>query len=180
MILCVNRRVLHTVTIDTPAGEFTMLGDDSRLYGAGFTGDLARVMASIRALPDDVGWEIRPGTNHLLEQAVDAVKQYFEGNFEPVATFPIWQQGTPFRHQVWSTLRRTKAGQRLSYSQLADASGFPGATRAAATTCAVNSVGLFIPCHRVIRADGSIGKFGWNQQVKVDLLEHEARLAGRS
>ena len=177
MILCVNRRVLHTVTIDTPAGEFTMLGDNSRLYGAGFTGDLARVMASIRALPDDVGWEIRPGTNQLLDQAVDAVKQYFEGNFEPVASFPIWQQGTPFRHQVWSTLRQTKAGQRLSYSQLADASGFPGATRAAATTCAVNSVGLFIPCHRVIRADGSIGKFGWNQQVKVDLLEHEARLA---
>ena len=133
--------------------------------------------ASIRTLPDDVGWEIRPGTNQLLEQAVDAVKQYFEGNFEPVASFPIWQQGTPFRHQVWSTLRQTKAGQRLSYSQLADASGFPGATRAAATTCAVNSVGLFIPCHRVIRADGSIGKFGWNQQVKVDLLEHEARLA---
>ena len=80
--MCVNRRVLYTVTIDTPAGEFTMLGDNSRLYGAGFTGDLAQVMASIRALPDDVGWEIRPGANQLLEQAVDAVKQYFEGNFE--------------------------------------------------------------------------------------------------
>ena len=79
--MCVNRRVLHTVTIDTPAGEFTMLGDNLRLYGAGFTGDLARVMASIRALPDDVGWEIRPGANQLLAQAVDAVKQYFGRKF---------------------------------------------------------------------------------------------------
>jgi methylated-DNA-[protein]-cysteine S-methyltransferase len=67
-----------------------------------------------------------------------------------------------------------KPGQPVSYTAFAALAGRPAATRAAAQACARNAVALFVPCHRVLRSDGSLGGFRWGLHVKRWLLAHES------
>ena len=65
----------------------------------------------------------------------------------------------------------------LTYTEFARELGNPRAVRAAASVCARNPVALFVPCHRVLRSDGSMGGFAWGEAIKRDLLRREARSA---
>ncbi|MGB3953022.1 MAG: MGMT family protein, partial [Solirubrobacterales bacterium] len=65
----------------------------------------------------------------------------------------------------------------VSYATLAGMSGRPRAVRAAGTACGTNAAALFVPCHRVLRTDGTLGGFGWGLHVKESLLAHEAEHA---
>jgi methylated-DNA-[protein]-cysteine S-methyltransferase len=67
-----------------------------------------------------------------------------------------------------------KAGEPVTYTGFADLAGRPAAVRAAAMACARNAAALFVPCHRVLRLDGSLGGFRWGIPVKRWLLDHEA------
>lgn len=91
---------------------------------------------------------------------------------------PVELHGTDGQLAGWEQLRRIRPGDPLTYSEFADALGTPRAVRAAASVCARNPVALFVPCHRVLRADGSMGGFAWGEDVKRSLLEGEA--AGRA
>ncbi|MCH5329494.1 MAG: methylated-DNA--[protein]-cysteine S-methyltransferase [Alistipes sp.] len=82
--------------------------------------------------------------------------------------------GTPFRRRVWRTLLEVRRGERLSYSQLAAAAGVPRAVRAVASAVAANPISVAIPCHRVVRNDGTIGNYHWGAGLKRLLLEAEA------
>lgn len=90
---------------------------------------------------------------------------------------PIDIRGTAFQARVWDALREIPAGQTRTYSQVAEAIGSPGSVRAVARACATNPVALAIPCHRVIRADGSLAGYRWGLAVKQALLEREAQVA---
>ncbi len=72
---------------------------------------------------------------------------------------PVRLQGTAFQRRVWNALRRIPYGRTLSYAGLARAIGHPRAVRAVAQACAANPVPLLVPCHRVIRSDGSLGGY---------------------
>jgi len=89
----------------------------------------------------------------------------------------VWPEvdlhGTPFQIRVWNELRRIPCGEVRSYAEVAGAIGSPTAVRAVAGACAANPVGLVVPCHRVIRSDGSLGGFGWGVETKRRLLEAE-------
>ena len=74
----------------------------------------------------------------------------------------------------WSALRGIQPGHPLTYSEFAAALGSPSAVRAAASICARNAPALFVPCHRVLRSDGSLGGFAWGLDVKRELLAREA------
>lgn len=80
---------------------------------------------------------------------------------------------SPFRRRVLETLRGIPPGTVISYRALAAAAGAPRASRAVGTTMAVNPVPIYVPCHRVIRADGSIGNYGGGVPVKLKLLRAE-------
>lgn len=82
--------------------------------------------------------------------------------------------GTPFQKKVWERLRQIPEGQTLSYAQLAAEIGQPRATRAAASAVARNPISYVIPCHRVIRSDGSIHRYRWGHELKVRLLMAES------
>jgi methylated-DNA-[protein]-cysteine S-methyltransferase len=82
--------------------------------------------------------------------------------------------GGVFLTAAWKTLREVPAGEPVSYTELAARTGNPAATRAAAQACARNAAALFVPCHRVIRTDGTLGGFRWGLPVKRWLLDHEA------
>ncbi len=91
---------------------------------------------------------------------------------------PVEVVATDFQWRVWRAMRRIPRGQTRSYSELAELAGSPKAVRAAASACANNRISLLIPCHRVVRADGSAGRYAWGAERKVKLLEVEARAAG--
>ncbi|MFN3925139.1 MAG: methylated-DNA--[protein]-cysteine S-methyltransferase, partial [Pseudarthrobacter sp.] len=71
-------------------------------------------------------------------------------------------------------LRLVQPGQPVTYARYAELAGNPRAVRAAASACAFNAAALFVPCHRVIRTDGSLGGFRWGLPVKRSLLAREA------
>lgn len=84
---------------------------------------------------------------------------------------------TPFQQRVWEALRSIPYGEVRSYSEIARMIGEPGSVRAVARACASNPVALAVPCHRVIRADGSLSGYRWGRERKEALLDQERRLA---
>lgn len=83
-------------------------------------------------------------------------------------------RGTSFQQQVWQALREIPAGATMSYSDIAKRIGAPAATRAVAQACASNALAVAIPCHRVVRRDGSLSGYRWGVDRKRVLLEREA------
>jgi len=86
--------------------------------------------------------------------------------------------GTPFQHEVWDALLDIPFGTTASYGSLAKRIGYPGAARAVGLANGANPIGLIVPCHRVIGADGSLTGYGGGLPLKRALLKHEAEVAG--
>ena len=104
----------------------------------------------------------------LLQQVVDAVEAPGQDH-----TVPLDVQGTAFQQAVWQELRRIPAGETRSYAEIAAAVGKPGAVRAAGSANGANNVAVLIPCHRVIRSDGSLGGYAYGLEIKQRLLDKE-------
>lgn len=81
-------------------------------------------------------------------------------------TLPLDIRGTAFQQQVWQALRTIPCGETVSYQQLANAIGKPKAVRAVASACAANKLAIIIPCHRVVRGDGTLSGYRWACRVK--------------
>ncbi len=79
-----------------------------------------------------------------------------------------------FQQQVWQALRTIPCGETVSYQQLANAIGKPKAVRAVASACAANKLAIIIPCHRVVRGDGTLSGYRWGVSRKAQLLRREA------
>jgi methylated-DNA-[protein]-cysteine S-methyltransferase len=86
-------------------------------------------------------------------------------------------QGTPFQHEVWNALVKIPFGTTTSYGALAARLGRPNAARAVGLANGSNPIGLIVPCHRVIGADGSLTGYGGGLPLKRALLAHEAEVA---
>lgn len=110
-----------------------------------------------------------------LKTWAKALQEYFQGR-EFDLHLPVDVQATAFQWRVWQALRKIPYGKTRSYSEIARAIGQPKAVRAVANACARNPVGLVIPCHRVIREDGSLGGYGGGIERKRALLSHEGAL----
>ena len=87
---------------------------------------------------------------------------------------PLDVRGTAFQQRVWQVLREIPAGRTVSYAELAELAGSPKGARAVAGACAANALAVAIPCHRVVRNDGSISGYRWGVERKAALLEREA------
>ena len=90
---------------------------------------------------------------------------------------PLDVQGTAFQEAVWRELRRIPPGETRSYAQIAAAAGKPQAVRAAGSANGANNVAVLIPCHRVIRSDGTLGGYAYGVEIKRELLARE-KLSG--
>ena len=87
---------------------------------------------------------------------------------------PLDVRGTAFQQRVWQALREIPAGETASYSTIAERIGSPKAVRAVAQACALNTIAVAIPCHRVVRNDGGLSGYRWGVERKRALLEREA------
>jgi O-6-methylguanine DNA methyltransferase len=88
-------------------------------------------------------------------------------------SLPLDIRGTPFQRRVWAVLRKIPLGSTATYQSVARRIGAPKSARAVANACAANNLALVIPCHRVVRADGSLGGYRWGPHRKRALLEAE-------
>lgn len=88
---------------------------------------------------------------------------------------PLDIQGTDFRKRVWAELQRIPPGTTITYTELAERCGCPESVRAVASACAANLIAVAIPCHRVIRSDGSLSGYRWGIERKRMLIERESR-----
>ena len=156
-------------TFGTPDGPFTIITRDSdgAVLSSGWSDDEQLVVARITP-------KARPTVlTRGCSAASDAVRAYYEGQLDAIDDVPVAQFGAEFRMQGWRGLRDIVAGHPLTYTEFATALGRPTAVRAAASICASNAPALFVPCHRVLRSDGTLGGFAWGVDVKRSLLQRE-------
>jgi methylated-DNA-[protein]-cysteine S-methyltransferase len=159
-------------TLDTPDGPFTLLvDDDGAVLASGWTADVDAIVGRLH--PRHRPAEVRADDASPTDAAA-AVAAYYAGDLAAIDAVPVRQFGTPLQHAGWSQLRRIRPGEPLSYAGFAAALGAPAAVRAAAAVCARNAPALFVPCHRVLRTDGSLGGFAWGTEVKQRLLTRES------
>jgi methylated-DNA-[protein]-cysteine S-methyltransferase len=158
-------------TVGTPDGEFTIIADArGNVLASGWTADpwslSQRIHPSVR--PSDM----REGTT----RAADAVTDYYAGDTRAVTMISVLQRGTALQEHGWAMLRTIPVGRHVTYAEFAAKCGNPSAARSAASICARNAAGLFVPCHRVLGSDGKTGGFAWGMTVKRSLLERETQV----
>lgn len=105
----------------------------------------------------------------------EALRHYFEGDLSCLLQLPVWQGGSSLERAVWSALRQIPPGSTLSYGQLAVKVGHPKASRVVGRINGSNPLGIVVPCHRVIGANGALTGYSGGLERKAWLLAHEAR-----
>lgn len=160
-----------TTTVDTPTGDLcvAVAVDDAgeRVVVAAFADHFDRVAAKVRLRFADAEW-VEAETD-----AADAVRCYLAGDLHAVDGVAVDAIGTPFQERVWAALRAIPPGQTRSYGQVAAAIDVPGGVRAVGTANGANPVWVLVPCHRVVRSDGTVGGYGGGAHRKEWLLQHE-------
>jgi methylated-DNA-[protein]-cysteine S-methyltransferase len=157
-------------TFDTPMGPFTAVVDaDGAVLASGWTAELDDLLPLVHPT-------LRPTELHQgdLGGVGDAIVAYHRGELSAIDDVPVRQHSGAFLEHAWDVLRTVPAGAPVTYTEYAAKSGRPAAVRAAASACARNATALFVPCHRVLRTDGTLGGFRWGLGVKRALLDHEA------
>ncbi|ARN75510.1 hypothetical protein BST96_16180 [Oceanicoccus sagamiensis] len=116
---------------------------------------------------------IHASTQPLFDQWMQQLKVFLEGKVE-VLDLPLDIIGTAFQHMVWQYLTTIPAGDLQSYTEVARGLGRPNSVRAVASACANNKIAIAIPCHRVIRGDGSLAGYKWGLSRKRRLIDLES------
>jgi len=117
-----------------------------------------------------------PADRRSLDRWVSQLEAYFRGErlcWAPDEVHLEQWAMTPFQRAVYETLLSVPAGMTVSYGALAAAAGYPRAARAVGSAMAANEIPVVVPCHRVIRSDGSLGQYGDDPTWKERLLAHE-------
>jgi AraC family transcriptional regulator of adaptative response/methylated-DNA-[protein]-cysteine methyltransferase len=109
---------------------------------------------------------------------VRAIVRHLAGS-NPRLDLPTDVVATAFQRRVWEALRSIPLGATRTYSEVARSIGQPSAIRAVARACATNPAAIVVPCHRVVRTDGTLGGYRWGLERKQSLLERERRTAKR-
>lgn len=164
-------RTADWVTLSTPDGPFTVIADDAgRVLASGWTDDPGYLAVLVSP-------SLRPATLRAgrdLSAITDAVTAYYDGDHEAPDAVEVVQRSGPFLDRAWEALRTVRPGEPVTYTALAALAGGPLAVRAAASSCARNAAALFVPCHRVLRSDGTLGGFRYGLEIKQSLLNREA------
>ncbi|MFN8170245.1 MAG: methylated-DNA--[protein]-cysteine S-methyltransferase [Candidatus Nanopelagicales bacterium] len=169
---------LLAASYPTPAGPLVVVVDPHAAGDLGPADYGAVVLSTFRAL-DEAGdrlgsqAEIRPRT--VVPFVRDVLQRYADGDLDALDDVSVTQPGGPFQQRAWRAMRDIRAGSVDTYAGLAARAGIPGAARAAGTVCAQNLVAPFVPCHRIVAADG-LGGYGYGLETKIALLEHEGVL----
>ncbi|MFF4359016.1 methylated-DNA--[protein]-cysteine S-methyltransferase [Streptomyces sp. NPDC001604] len=153
----------HHTVIDSPYGPLTLVADDGILCGL--------YMTEQRHRPPEESFGTRDET--LFAEAEEQLEAYFAGDLKEF-TLELRLHGTPFQRTVWGRLREIPYGETRSYGELAAALGNPSASRAVGLANGKNPIGIIVPCHRVVGANGSLTGYGGGLDRKQRLLDFES------
>jgi len=162
---------LEVNSMKTPVGVLSLISDGSTLVAAAFC-DALTLQALVSADQIERGFRKVKSISGVTEE----VERYFEGDLRAIDEIKVRQPGGPFSQSTWRAMRKIKPGKTISYAELAANSGSPSAVRAAGSACARNLIAPIVPCHRIVRSDGSLGGYGFGLPTKVWLLKHEGAL----
>ncbi len=155
--------------VNSPLGKI-LVGATERGVSAVYLGEAEKSL--VQALREEYPRaEVSPAAPPF-SQWVRAIVQHLEGK-QPRLDLPLDLQATAFQRRVWQELQRIPYGKTRTYSDVARALGRPKAVRAVARACATNPVSIVVPCHRVIREDGSLAGYRWGLSRKQRLLDRE-------
>jgi methylated-DNA-[protein]-cysteine S-methyltransferase len=163
---------LEAAVLPTLVGPLTVVADDGVVVASSFDS----LDETIAKLP--VHLAVRP-VEHVddLGAISKAVAAYNDGDVHALDGVPVRQEGGDGKQRMWKALREVPAGETVSYAELAELAGSPRGARLAGNACATNQVAPFVPCHRVVRSDGTLGGYYWGLTMKQALLEHEGASA---
>jgi methylated-DNA-[protein]-cysteine S-methyltransferase len=152
----------HTV-LETPVGPLEIVVDDGALVSLQFV--------------DEGDPPIDAPSRQSTEEPsaiLEALRAYFAGDLAALDAIPVrFDRGTPFQREVWRVLQTIPVGETISYAELARQVGRPSAFRAVGAANGRNPIGVVVPCHRVIAADGTLGGYAGGLERKRWLLAHE-------
>ena len=174
--------LLTATWLETPLGPMLAIAGDAglellefvdrRALEAELRALRARLGASTRSARSGQGAAIVPGDHPILRRTTDQLREYFAGTRREF-DIPLNQHGSPFQLAAWKALCQIPYGETRSYSDMARRVGSPGAVRAIGRVNGQNQLAIVVPCHRVIRADGTLCGYGGGKWRKQWLLEHE-------
>jgi O-6-methylguanine DNA methyltransferase len=162
----------------TPLGRVLAGATDDGICLLEFT-DRPMLPTQLEVLEHRLGRPVVAGRHRHLDRLQAELDEYFakrRTSFE----VPVVAPGSPFQERTWAQLRSIPTGATLSYEELAERVGRPGAQRAVGTANGANRVALVIPCHRVVRKSGETGNYGGGRWRKAWLLAHEGAMGGRA
>lgn len=157
-------------TVPTPLGRL-LVGATDRGVCAVTLGDSDRALeAGLRREYPEALLEKAPAA---VAQWTDAIARSLAGPVD-LSAVPLDLRATTFQRRVFEALRKIPRGETRSYGELAAAIGRPSAARAVASACARNPAALVVPCHRIVRSDGSAGGYRWGEARKRAILKRES------
>lgn len=159
---------------NTPMGEFTLFSEEEELIFIATQDDLEQPFQRLELMFVD-NLAVRADDRPIMIEAQEQILAYFEGELEEFSLPLKFLYGTPLQHEVWKQLQEVKYGQRVTYSELASKTTSPEAIRAVATAVGLNPFAIVVPCHRVVRKNGSIGNYRGGSDMKEQLLTLETR-----
>lgn len=168
--------------VDSPLGRLLVAATDRGISALYLGESDAALRAALRKeypaarLTAENGSAGRRREDGSLGERVGKILAHLRGQ-EPHLDLPTDVQGTAFQRRVWEELRKIPYGATKTYTEVARAIGRPQAIRAVARACATNPVSVVVPCHRVVRRDGSLAGYRWGISRKQALLEHEGKSA---
>ena len=157
--------------LDTPLGPMVAICDSASLYLLEFT-NRKNLQRQFERLSKRRGRAIIPGRTAITDQIEGELDDYFAGRLAKFQT-PLALTGTDFQKSVWNELMKIPYGETSNYDGIARRIGRPGASRAVGTANGDNRIAIMIPCHRVIRSDGSLSGYGGGVWRKRWMLDHE-------
>ncbi len=164
--------ILDLTITPSPLGPIALHALDDELVGVTLDGNASPESGVARHLARYLG----PITLRAHQDAAGAatrLARYFAGELAALTEQPVQMHGTEFQRHIWEALCQIPAGATWTYAQLAEHIGRPKAVRAAGAANGANPVSLFVPCHRVIAADGTLWGYGGGLPRKAWLLRHE-------
>lgn len=154
--------------MDSPLGTLQLTAEDGALTGVHFPGQK-------HDRPPQPHWRRADG-EPVLAAARAQLAEYFDGRRSDF-DLPLAPRGTPFQQAVWRALLAVPFGATSTYGSIAGAIGRPTAVRAVGAAVGANPIGIVVPCHRIVGADGSLTGYAGGLDRKTKLLALEARAA---
>ena len=162
--------------LDSPVGDVLIVSDGEKLCALDFADYEDRMKRLLEPRFEGQTWRDADDPQGFSSK----LKAYFEGEIDVVDDMPVDTGGTAFQARVWAALRTIPVGTTTTYGALAAQLGNPNASRAVGLANSLNPVGIVVPCHRVVGANGTLTGYAGGLERKRWLLEHEGAVLGNA